>query len=512
MQLRLKTKFTLTAALLVLAVAAVISTVYVASLTGSVIAEANDRARFIAWQIYLQSVHALEDAAAEGRAPASDSADDLREYVREALEGHAGLTSLIEGIGRYSPVIYEVTVVDHRGLALVSSDASLPGRLVPRREDLSALAGSGFLDQLDALRDPARTFQYRLPFDVGEDFFGDIRVVLSSTLLREQILPQLRSALWLALAAVLLSTALAGVVSHFALAPLSKISRQLDQLTKGEFELEPLRRTDELGQVSTKIRQLGRQLQQRSSLSQEERSLVRIQAQMQLLEHMAALGRVTAGAAHEVKNPLNSMRLWVENLKAALPAGPGEHTEALRILDAEIDRLDRVVKRLLDFYRPVEIEAEETALAELLREAADVIRPQAERAGIVLEESIAPDVPPVRVDRALLKQAVLNLLVNGIEAIEARGTAGSAGAIGKLLVGLERAEGAARIRIADTGRGIPPEHREKIFRLFFTTRPGGSGIGLASVFKTVQLHGGSIDFTSEVGRGTTFRMELPLAR
>jgi signal transduction histidine kinase len=112
------------------------------------------------------------------------------------------------------------------------------------------------------------------------------------------------------------------------------------------------------------------------------------------------------------------------------------------------------------------------------------------------------DVPQVYVDRALLKQAVLNLVLNAVEAMPNGG---------KLHVMLSRRGEMAEITVGDTGKGIPPENKQKIFQLFFTTRPGGSGIGLASTFRIVQLHNGSIDFTSEVGRGTTFRIELPLA-
>ncbi len=118
-----------------------------------------------------------------------------------------------------------------------------------------------------------------------------------------------------------------------------------------------------------------------------------------------------------------------------------------------------------------------------------------------LETPIA-ELPLVHVDRALLKQALLNLILNAIEATP-RG--------GRLTVGLERRGDRAEIRVSDTGKGIPPEHRSRIFQLFFTTRPGGSGIGLASAYRAVQLHDGDIDFESEVGQGTTFRIELPLA-
>jgi len=111
-------------------------------------------------------------------------------------------------------------------------------------------------------------------------------------------------------------------------------------------------------------------------------------------------------------------------------------------------------------------------------------------------------IPEVFVDRDLLKQAVLNLVLNAVDAMPGGG---------QLQLTLSRRGEMAEITVGDTGKGIPPELRQKVFQLFFTTRPGGSGIGLASTFRIVQLHNGSINFTSEVGRGTTFRIELPLA-
>jgi PAS domain S-box-containing protein len=232
-------------------------------------------------------------------------------------------------------------------------------------------------------------------------------------------------------------------------------------------------------------------------------SLESINTQLQVSERLAALGRITAGVAHEVKNPLNSMRLWLENLKESLPAeGDSASRQAVQVLDKEIDRLDAVVKRFLDFTRPMDIRLEATQLAELLKEVLEVARPQLQKANIQLAQLLPIDVPEVYVDRALLKQAVLNLVLNAAEAMPIGG---------QLRLVLSRRGEMAEISVGDTGKGIAPENRQKIFQLFFTTRPGGSGIGLASTFRIVQLHNGSIDFTSEVGRGTTFRIELPLA-
>jgi PAS domain S-box-containing protein len=232
-------------------------------------------------------------------------------------------------------------------------------------------------------------------------------------------------------------------------------------------------------------------------------SLESINTQLQVSERLAALGRITAGVAHEVKNPLNSMRLWLENLKESLPADHDSASQqAVQVLDKEIDRLDAVVKRFLDFTRPMDIHLEATQLAKLLREVLEIAQPQLQKASIHLAQLLPIDVPEVYVDRALLKQAVLNLVLNAAEAMPNGG---------QLRLMLSRRGEMAEISVGDTGKGIPLENRQKIFQLFFTTRPGGSGIGLASTFRIVQLHNGSIDFTSEVGRGTTFRIELPLA-
>jgi signal transduction histidine kinase len=196
------------------------------------------------------------------------------------------------------------------------------------------------------------------------------------------------------------------------------------------------------------------------------------------------------------------MRIWLENLKASLPDVDGLPAQAVRVLDSEIDRLDSVVKRFLDFTRPPEMHQEECSLKEILEEVLAVERPEIEKANIKLDARLEAGVPYVLVDKPLLHQALINLLVNAIEAMSAGG---------QLFVSLRRREEMAEIKIRDTGRGIAPEHRQRIFQLFFTTRPGGSGIGLASTFRTIQLHNGSIEFESEVGRGTCFQIDLPLA-
>jgi len=617
MQLRLKTKITIVMALLVLAVVGVNSTLYVMTVTRQVTRQANERAQLVTRHVFFQTQNALSDAAREGKAPASDSAEDLRAYVQNALDDSDSLRSSIDAEVGYSPLIYEISISDINGRILISSDASLSGKISPARTDLRQLVTNSFSGQIRALFGPPRAYEVAYPFKLGSPGnqvpFGVIRAAVQTGLLRSDIMPALRSAAVLALISVVVSGLLAGLVSSVSLSPLKRITAQLDRISKGEFDQQPLERRDEFGQVSTKISQIGMQLRgvreifstlrenldqvlgglddglllfsldgravmvspaverflstpsdrllgrraedifppdhpvreaiklvggefepvasaevilagpdlpaRRVGLSVEVitegrtrmgalvkftdlESRERISTQLQVSERMAQLGRITAGVAHEVKNPLNSMRLWLENLKESLPAGDEMPQQAVRVLDSEIDRLDNVVKRFLDFTRPPEMHQEETALKDLLEDVLAVERPQIDKANIKLITRFA-DAPLVLVDKQLLKQALINLFVNAIEAMPGGG---------QLTASLARRGELAEIRITDTGGGIAPENRQRVFQLFFTTRPGGSGIGLASTFRTVQLHNGSIDFESEVGRGTTFRIELPLAR
>ena len=249
------------------------------------------------------------------------------------------------------------------------------------------------------------------------------------------------------------------------------------------------------------IRERGTRMGTLVSLRDVE-SLERIGNQLQVSERLAALGRVTAGIAHEVKNPLNSMRLWLEVLKANMPVEP-EPQQAVKMLDSEIDRLDRAVKTFLNFTRPVELNLEETDLRPLLEDVLDTARPSITKANLALHAELPSDFPPVFVDRQLIHQAVLNLLLNACDFTDPGG---------RITLSLRRSGEFAVIAVEDSGKGIPAADQKKIFQLFFTTRPGGTGIGLANTFRFVQLNNGRINFESETGRGTTFRVELPLAR
>lgn len=226
----------------------------------------------------------------------------------------------------------------------------------------------------------------------------------------------------------------------------------------------------------------------------------RLEDQIDITTKLAALGRLTSGMAHEVKNPLNAMVLQLELLKAKL-ASEGEKVKPqIDVLAEEIRRLDRVVKTFLDFTRPIELRPAETDLESLIRDVFTLAEPQAKASSVQLRLDPDGALPRLVVDRDLMKQVLLNLVLNGCQAMPSGG---------ELTVKPRTLPGRLELEITDQGAGIPPEARSKIFTLCFTTKPEGTGVGLAIAYRIIQLHNGSIDFESEVGRGTTFRISLP---
>jgi signal transduction histidine kinase len=173
------------------------------------------------------------------------------------------------------------------------------------------------------------------------------------------------------------------------------------------------------------------------------------------------------------------------------------------IIGNEIRRLDRVVQTLVDFTRPVELKLAPTDLRKLAEEVALLAGPEAESHHVKLEFSALAASLPVYIDADLFKQAILNIVLNGVQAMPDGGT---------LKMAARKTESAAVIEISDQGHGIPKEIQDKIFNLYFTTKKAGSGIGLAMTYRVLQLHNGALEFETEQGKGTTFRMQVPLER
>ncbi len=242
---------------------------------------------------------------------------------------------------------------------------------------------------------------------------------------------------------------------------------------------------------------------------------------------LAALGRLMAGVAHEVKNPLNAMTIHLELVKRKLamlqPVGAGapvaagakgnnpghppsqnvDITKHLNTIGQEIRRLDEVVVGFLKFARPDELKLQPVSLSELVSDVATTVAPEAERFNVMMRVECPVESPKINADPGMLRQALLNLALNACQAMPHGGTL----RIGCRSAGRKRVE----IEVEDTGIGIPPENLSRIFDLYFTTKDKGSGIGLSMVYRILQLHDGEVEVQSTPGHGTTIKLVFPQA-
>jgi len=230
-------------------------------------------------------------------------------------------------------------------------------------------------------------------------------------------------------------------------------------------------------------------------------SVRRIQDEIELSRQMSASGRTTRGVAHEVKNPINAIVLHLQLLQSKLQQIDPDTRRHMDIIGNEIHRLDRVVQILVDFTRPRDLHLEELDLRRLLEDVIMLATPDTEQHGVTVKRRLGAEPLGVRVDVDVMKQAILNVIINGMQAMPQGGT---------LTISARREEDSVITEIRDQGIGIPHELQEKIFELYFTTRKGGSGIGLAQTYQALQWHYGSIDFETVEGQGTTFRLRLPV--
>ena len=228
----------------------------------------------------------------------------------------------------------------------------------------------------------------------------------------------------------------------------------------------------------------------------------RIEDEIELSRRISASGRVTRGVAHEVKNPINAIVLHLQLLRNKMQQIDPDTGRHVDIIDNEIHRLDRVVQILVDFTRPRELHIEDADLKLVLEEVVLLASPDAAQHGVRIVRQLPGEAIPVKVDVDLIKQAMLNVVLNGVQAMPNGGS---------LTLATYRDEESVVTEIKDEGTGIPAAVQEKVFELYFTTKKTGSGIGLAQTYQIMQWHYGSVDFVSQEGKGTTFRLRLPLA-
>jgi signal transduction histidine kinase len=609
-QIRLKTKLVLAISGIVFALVAAFSYFYVSRLVRQRFTNAYDNAAFVAKEIR-ESAREASQVDLSSTFVNTNDPKEIEAVLDEALRIDPGLNTLLQSIVGYSPTIADAAIADVNGRAIVHTAPSAIGAQLESREDFQNLCNGGFRRQLEVVYGAPRVYDVYFPIQREGQPFGDIRVGISTVLLKRDVQPLLTRALFFSAFAILLSLALAAGVSNIALRPLEAIGRRLDQMTAGVPDVTPEpdpRKTDEYGLVNTKIDRLGRQIRDvkevfsalKENLDQimgtlqdglvlftrdtrvvlvsasaerfvgrprgeilgnvveevfndatklgrivldafalqrpipqreielengqriqialdfiaergqrigalltmrDAESVRRIENEIELSRRLAAIGRLTSGVAHEVKNPINAIVVHLELLREKMREIDPDTRRHMDIIGREIHRLDRVVQTLVDFNRPLELRLSDFDLRRLMEEVALLASPEAARLGVKVETNLGREALPVRADADLIKQALLNVVLNGVQAM---------GDGGVLSMVARRDDTAATIEVRDQGTGILPDIRDKIFNLYFTTKKAGSGIGLAMSYRVLQLHNGALHFVTEVGQGTTFRLVLPL--
>ena len=217
-------------------------------------------------------------------------------------------------------------------------------------------------------------------------------------------------------------------------------------------------------------------------------------------ERLAAVGRMAGGVAHEVRNPLSSIKGLALLLKHKFPEHSRERDTA-DLLIQETERMNRTITEMLSFTRPAPLRLAPVDLGALLQRSLELVRTEAADSGVVTGLQVAPGLPAVEGDADRLQQVLMNVLLTGLQAMEEGG---------RLQVTAAADADGVEVRITDTGRGIAPELQAQVFFPYFTTKPGGSGIGLAISQKIIADHHGSIEIESESGQGATVVIRLPL--
>lgn len=499
MSLRLRLVILIVA--LVALVSVALSGLYLDRLLTALTADSIERSELAGQQIYSFLKGTLE----EDEAPAEF--DDRKSFWYEKVAADKDISAmLLRTMALGSGSIVEINVASQLNQILASSDPDRVGSMLFPLESFSAWLQRPLSRRLRDLVGHSPDYEVTVGLQNENQPIFTIQVVTSNVLLREALLPEVTRLAEVSGGSLLLVLLVTMFATTYLLKPVKTIEQTIDRIAHGTDRAEAHgAMAKEFAVVEDKLNLLGQEYRHVREDAKTLRHnvgelLERMASQLDVATRLAAISRLTSGVAHEIKNPLNAISLRLDLLRAHLGDDNEELVAEVDILTKEVLRLDRVVKTFLDFARPVEVKFSDVDIVALAQEVTQLMVPQARAAGVELLFEAPETSFPVRGDADMLKEALLNLVTNAIEAMHGGG---------RLEVKAASEGGTVNLEVADTGPGISPEMRNRVFQLYFTTKKQGSGIGLAMVYRTVQLHNGTIGFTSEVGQGTTFHLQFP---
>ena len=503
----LRVRLVLLIVVLVALVAIAVSAVHLASLVDLLSADALERSKLAADQTSTFVKEHIAQHSEKHEAPRD--LNGVKALWTEIVSTDPDIPTMLVDTLKLSPAIKDINIAGPDGAIIASSNPPVVGKTLTILPSFKEWSAASFYTRLVDLMRRRADYQFLIPLGVkGEEQpLFRIQVIVSSVLLRDALLKQIATVAYVSGAALLISVLLTLLATNRVLRPLKRIEATIDRIVQGNFfgsdtQVNP---PAEFAVVEGKLNILGERFQgareHAVELQQDLDGLLnRMATELDVASRLAAISRITGGVAHEIKNPLNAISLRLDLLRARLGEPEEELAAEIDILSKEVRRLDRVVKTFLDFSRPVDVKLTDVDLVAIAREVAELTTPQAGLANIHVWFEAAAEAAPIRGDADMLKQAILNLVLNAIEAMKNGGN---------LWLRVSREQNLVVLNVSDDGPGIPPEARDKVFQLYFTTKLRGSGIGLAMTYRAVQLHNGTISFSTELGRGTAFQMQFP---
>jgi signal transduction histidine kinase len=312
------------------------------------------------------------------------------------------------------------------------------------------------------------------------------------------------------------------LLGYYVTAPVRKLSEAARSLAAGEFDHAlagaSTERHDEIGQLyaafadmARRLREHHYRLERRVGFTEEElrKADARLQNTLEAAarsEHLAALGRLASGVAHEIRTPLASLKLFLQSCREDMEDSP-EDREDFCVAMRQVHRIEATINHFLQFARPREPVMTVVDFQRLVDEALEIVRPRAKQQNVAVVSSVAENLPRVEGDLRQLSECLVNLMVNALDVMACGGEL-------QVLVreaSPDNGEQGVRIDVSDTGPGIAPENLDRLFEPFFTTKAAGSGLGLPIVQNTVRSHGGVVRVRTIPGAGTTFSIHLPAA-
>jgi signal transduction histidine kinase len=597
---------------LVITIVTVLSALHLHGVIGEALEDVGERANILGEQV---KTYLVETVSRETAAPqASRSLEESKAEWYQVIRKDPVLPRILQESLVRSQQVIEIVVLDDQNRVLAGSDPHSRGKIHARNRAFSDWQGQSLWRRIYQLFRAAEDYAITIPLAPSSmtSPVVTIRVLISSVLLRDAIMPKLRELAVISTVSLLMSVLLAVLVSNLVSGSLRTIGENIDRIADGQAAGGDDFQSPELVSVQSKLARLGRQFrgvqenasQLRSNVDQLLRSLEeavlvfgpdgrlqmagehavrllatkrqdlagrtmddlfprwtpigsllyeaagsrspikdhevqfdrpnmpstslllnlervdyggggagmlitlrdaesrkKLRSQLDTAQRLSAISRLAAGVAHEIKNPLNAMMLHLQIATEKDRAGASTGPE-LEIVQKELIRLDRAVKAFLDFNRPVTLKLIDCDLAQIVADVVALTEPAARQREVQIRSGGDAAEAFISGDCDLLRQCILNVTINGIEAAPAGG---------ELYVSVDRAANEFIVSIQDNGSGIPPEIQDKIFNLYFTTKPSGSGIGLAVAYRIVQLHGGTISFETSPAMGTCFRLKFPVS-